>query len=289
MPGDCIWRYPVALEFIRKLHGGSQPILVQASDGERYVVKFRENCQGPNVPFNDAVGTELYRACGLPVPRWSPIMLTDGFIDGIRAVWPRIGGQAVRPADGLCFGSRYLGQPLLRAFELLPEFGHARIRNRVHFWLAWIVDQCAEQTDLRQAIFIEDTIGYLHAVFIDHGYLFCGPEGHGQCSACHGRYADERIYSESWSGQPSELLGLIGSLNRSGLWRRIEGIPKSWWSMPAICHISKCVERLQNLDYLRMVSAKVLKAHQEKVDIIRALRANSDFRPDRDEILCRGV
>jgi len=50
----------VVTQFIRKVRGGSQAILAKASDGRMYVVKFRNNHQGPNQLFNECMGTELY-------------------------------------------------------------------------------------------------------------------------------------------------------------------------------------------------------------------------------------
>ncbi len=58
----------VVTQYVRNLRGGSQPILARASDGFLYVVKFANNLQGPNLLFNESAGSELYLACGLPIP-----------------------------------------------------------------------------------------------------------------------------------------------------------------------------------------------------------------------------
>lgn len=48
--------------------GGSLPGLVEADDGERYVVKFRGNGHGPKALIAELIGGEVVRALGLPVP-----------------------------------------------------------------------------------------------------------------------------------------------------------------------------------------------------------------------------
>src|SRR5580698_1050275 len=104
----------------RSLRGGSQPILAHATDGLVYVVKFANNLQGPNLLFNESAGYELYRACGLPVPDWTPLWVTDSFLDGNRDCWMQTPEGRLRPSSGLCFGSLFLGQKGDRLFEIVP-------------------------------------------------------------------------------------------------------------------------------------------------------------------------
>lgn len=135
--------FPWVKRFIRNLRGGSQPILAEASDGLLYVVKFANNLQGPNLAFNEAMGAELYRQLGLPVPDWKPLILRDAFIDNNPDCWIQTPYGRLRPAAGLCFGSRFLGGGGERLFEILPGSAFARVRNLRDFWLAWLIDVCA--------------------------------------------------------------------------------------------------------------------------------------------------
>ena len=68
--------YASAVRFIRKMRGGSQPILVEASDRNLYVVKSQDNLQGRNVLFNEVVGSEMFRQVGLPGPERALIYLS---------------------------------------------------------------------------------------------------------------------------------------------------------------------------------------------------------------------
>jgi hypothetical protein len=87
----------LAAKFVCNLRGGSQPILVEASDGLLYVAKFTDNLQGPNLPFNESIGSELYRACGLAVPLWKPLLVTDDFLDQNPGCWLQTAAGRLRP------------------------------------------------------------------------------------------------------------------------------------------------------------------------------------------------
>ena len=125
--------YGFLTQYIRKLRGGSQPILAQASDGLMYVVKFTNNLQGPNLAFNESMGSELYRACGLEGPSWKPLVITDSFTDKNRDSWMQTPAGTLRPAAGVCFGSRFLGGEDAQLLEILPESRFKRLYNRNHF------------------------------------------------------------------------------------------------------------------------------------------------------------
>ena len=84
-------------QYIRNLRGGSQPILARASDGLLYVVKFNNNLQGANLPFNESAGTELYRGCGLAVPSWRPLLVSDAFLDRNPDCWMHTPEGRLRP------------------------------------------------------------------------------------------------------------------------------------------------------------------------------------------------
>jgi hypothetical protein len=156
-------RVLVVSEFLRKLRGGSQPILVRANDGLLYVLKFAHNLQGPNLLFNEVMGTELYRACGLPVPEWRPLLLTDSFLDRNPSCWFEADGESIRPLAGLCFGSRFLATGEDSPLEILPGSHFARVANRHAFGLAWLIDICAQHSDNRQALFLHRPGGGLLA------------------------------------------------------------------------------------------------------------------------------
>ena len=144
-----------ALLHIRKLRGGSQPILVRANDGFFYIVKFLNNLQGSNLLFNKALGTELFRRAGLLTPEWRPVHISDDFLDRNPACWMETEDGPRRPKAGWCFGSRYLSLKNSALFEILPYGSFSRIGNRRDFWTAWVLDAFCGHADNRQALFLE--------------------------------------------------------------------------------------------------------------------------------------
>jgi hypothetical protein len=231
-------------QYIRNLCGGSQPILAHASDGHTYVVKFANNLQGPNLLFNESVGSSLYRACGLPVPEWRPLEVSEDFLNKNPDCWMQTPEGRLRPVSGLCFGSRYLGESGKRIFEILPSSSFSQIRNKTGFWLAWLIDICAEHGDNRQAIFVEDADGWLDSYFVDYGHLFGGPNADQKKHFHASRYLDPRIYVEVTLQTLHEIKNVIQTLNADSLRQEIEAIPTEWKHMSALDGFERCIQRL---------------------------------------------
>jgi hypothetical protein len=230
--------------FIRNLRGGSQPILAEASDGLQYVVKFANNLQGPNVLFNESAGSELFLACGMPVPEWRPLRVSDSFLDENPDCWIQTPEGRLRPTSGLCFGSRYLGGNGKRILEVLPGSSFRRVRNQTSFWLAWLIDVCAEHVDNRQAIFEQDSEGWLNAFFVDHGHLFGGPRGELQKNFHASRYLDSRIYGRVTSETLWDIQNVLWALDADRLLQAVEAIPDDWKQTSARNRLERCLQRL---------------------------------------------
>jgi len=278
---------PVVLsQPVRRMRGGSNPLLVEASDGCTYVVKFRENPQGAQVLFNEAAGTALYRSLGLPVARWRALHVTRKFIEKHRAWWSAADWRTCMPQPGLCFGSRYLGNQESRVFEILPSAGLKRVEHRPLFWMAWLVDVCARHADNRQVLFVEQQQRTYKPVFIDHGYMFRGTEMEMPPHFCASRYLDPRIY-------PSLNEDLCLSLDRllhsklEALWQEIHAIPDDWKCASCLRAFSVCLQTMSN--------PRALNANFE---LLRGFcrnmygRESQDSRDEcdcGDAVLCAGV
>lgn len=274
--------YVLATKHIRNLHGGSQPILVQASDGLLYVVKFTNNLQGANLPFNESIGVELYRACGLTVPSWKPILITDAFVDRNQDCWMQTPEGRLRPNSGLCFGSRFLGGEGIRLLEILPGNSFKRVRNRNCFWLAWLIDICARHADNRQAIFVENAKGWLDAYFVDNGHLFGGPKGEQRPHFCASRYLDQRIYQSLSSYQSRHFQAVATSVDVDQLWQRIQALPEDWITESALGCFTECLERLASPNLLQNIVDTMKDAQQRTNDFGR-------FKPQTERVLPASV
>jgi hypothetical protein len=246
-----------ALQYIRKLRGGSQPILVRANDGHVYVVKFRNNLQGPNLPFNEAMGTELFRVAGFNVPKWRLVEVSDDFIDRNPSCWMETECGWRRPASGLCFGSEFLSLRSNSIFEILPEQRFSRIRNRRDFLKAWVFDVLSEHADNRQAVFLE-RYHSLDAYFIDHGHLFGGANGTVTPKLLVSRFLDPRIYCEPDRNDADVIERMVRHLDLTALAKVSRNLPDEWRTPAALARYDRFVDRLSDPLLLRMTVRFIL-------------------------------
>jgi hypothetical protein len=248
--------------FVRKLRGASQAILSEASDGLLYVVKFNNNLQGRHVPFNESMGTELYQAAGLPVPQWRPVLLTRSFIDQNPSCWMETPEGKLRPEEGLCFGSQFLGCEDVRLFEILPASVFKRVLNGDDFWLAWLLDICAIHVDNRQAIFRQNEDYTLDAVFFDHGHMFGGPKGSGDLRFDEPCYLDRRIYSDVSSKLTIALRKAPAKIDADRLWSRLQVEPEDWKSDSALLKFAECLQTLSQSRAIERVVDTMADCHR---------------------------
>ena len=262
----CEKRTTVVTQFVRRLRGGAQSILAQAGDGLFYVVKFAGNPQGENLLFNESAGAELYRACGLNTPSWKPLLLTDAFLDRNPQCWFQTETGLVKPTAGLCFGSSFLGDESTRLFEILPEGSFNRIRNQVSFWLAWLVDICAEHADNRQALFLEDARRRLDAYFVAQGHLFGGPKGNRRVHFVASRYLDFRVYPNISSTHLLDFSRNLGALNLDALGARIRNLPDEWMFGSALDSFQRCLNRLSDSVLLQNLLETIVPSVARRTD-----------------------
>lgn len=157
------------------MRGGSQSCLLQASNGNFYIVKLLGNPQGSEVLFNEALGTELMQNLGFLVPNWKPIYICAQFIEDNPEIWFETAtSKNQRPPAGIHFGSEFLAANYTGAiYEILPRCWFAQVKNRESFVGVLLFDLWSRQTDNRQAIFIRNSdASPLQAIFIDQGGLF---------------------------------------------------------------------------------------------------------------------
>ena len=222
-----------ATTVLRKMRGGSQSVLLRASDGALYVVKMMGNPQGPNVLANEAFGNELARYLGLPVPSWRPISLSDSFLDRNRLCWFESATGLIRPPAGLHFASLALGQGSSAiGCEVIPGRWLSQAGNRADFVAMLVLDLWTNHTDNRQAIFLQSAeTGLTSAVFIDNGHLFGGPYGQEQQRRGAALSLDRRVYGDpSLKKTLRRWLLRISSIEDGVLLRLARCIPAEWMS-----------------------------------------------------------
>lgn len=254
-------------QFLWFMKGASCPVLTAANDGQHYIVKLAHDAEGA-IAFNESAGSELFSACGLSTAPWVPLTLTQEVIDEAIKRRPEMSGCFAEMKPGLYCGSQYLGAPGTRLFQALPADDLARVRNRVSFWLAWLVDVCAEQTCRRQAVFVKDHTQSIDAFFVDHGGLFRGPRRNAHPDFAASRHSDEHIYIYL---RPSEMAGIpriLNSLNTDKLYQKINSLPEVWRSSTSLSAFEDCLDRIANhalleeimhgLDHIHRTNPRIL-------------------------------
>jgi hypothetical protein len=133
-----------------------------------------------------------------------------------------------------------------------------RIRNRASFWVAWMIDICAEHADDRQAVFQQDAKGWWKAFFIDHGHLFGGPKGDMQSDPQKSLSLDPRIYPDMATELAPDAPHFDRILNVDRLWRRVQTIPQDWKTKSALDSFARCLDRLSSPEVLHEISDEMV-------------------------------
>src|SRR5580693_6868749 len=124
----------MAIQHVRRMRGGAQGHLMLASDGQFYVVKFRNNPQHVRVLANELLATRLGAAIGLTVPHSDVIEVTEWLIQNTPELSHELKGGSERCRAGLQFGSQLVGGLMPgQVVDYLPEQLLLETRNLKEF------------------------------------------------------------------------------------------------------------------------------------------------------------
>jgi hypothetical protein len=222
----------VAVEYVRRMRGGSQSHLLRCSDGNLYVVKFRNNPQHTRVLANELFATSLAEFVGLPVAKAMVVEVGARLIRDTPDLDIRFNGCAFPCEAGRQFGSRYAVNPSEgQLFDYFPMNGSRKLRNVGAFLGMLAFDKWTGNTDHRQAIFWRKLVERNYTVaFIDQGHCFNVGEWTFPDELLKGLYMDHQVYSRvrGWhSFEP--WLSRIENLDESVI-RYLAGcIPPEWY------------------------------------------------------------
>jgi len=248
---------------IRDLRGNSQPKLVLGSDEVIYVLKHYSNPETSNQAFNDSAGTELYRAYGLSVPHWKPLLLPNELIEIDPGPWNHARG-------GICFGSKYLCQldNPGSCYDFFPSSRKAAIRNLGSFWLAWLLDVCCQHSASRHVVFQENLVSErdyreYEAFFIDHDCLFGGPSGENRPDPIVARYQTPSFYGEPFPEQIYEIKQKILSIDVDSIWGCIAKLPDAWKTQSALSAFSAALNRLSTSTFVEGALIEIARLQRD--------------------------
>jgi hypothetical protein len=197
-----------ARRFIRKMRGGAQAHLLEADDGDYYVVKFQNNPQHRRILINEFVAAEILAHLQISCPGHRIIRVSPEFLAANPEVHLQTGTrrQAVEP--GWHFGSRHPGNPdTMAVYDFIPDALLGQVANAEQFLAVLAFDRWAANADGRQSIFFRAQLndwlarpgvpprkpGFV-ALMIDHGFVFNGPHWDFPESAVTGLYPRRIVY-----------------------------------------------------------------------------------------------
>jgi len=195
-----------AVRPVRRMRGGAQAHLLEADDGNWYVVKFRNNPQHRRVLVNELLSAVFLEYLKIAAPETALIRLTPAFLQANPEIHMQIGTRRIEVEPGWHFGSRYPGDPSRSAvYDFLPDSLLAQVANQEDFRAVLVFDKWTANADGRQCVFFravvreaDDRQGRSRPEFvarmIDNGYTFNGPHWDFPESSVQGLYARRLVY-----------------------------------------------------------------------------------------------
>jgi len=194
---------------IRKMRGGAQSHLLEADDGQFYIVKFQNNPQHRRILVNELVASVFMKYLQISTAEAALIRVNDEFLQQNPDVCIELGARRVPAAAGWQFGSRYPGDPArVAVYDFMPDTLLHKVRNLSDFLGALVFDKWVSNADGRQAVFFRArvrewlpgsvethalTMGFV-ALMIDQGFAFNGPEWNFTNSPVQGLYSRRLVY-----------------------------------------------------------------------------------------------
>jgi hypothetical protein len=214
------------------MKGGAQGHLMRCSDGNFYVVKFRNNPQHTRVLANELLATRLAEGAELPVPAAAVVEVEGWLVEHTPELNIQLAGNTIPCQAGLQFGSRYVVSPLEgQVFDYLPLEMLERVRNLETFAGMLAIDKWTGNANGRQAAFWRRMRERKYTVaFIDQGYCFNAGEWTFLDSPMRGVYARNEVYVgvQGW-GSFEPWLSRVESMNENIIWAAAGEIPPEWY------------------------------------------------------------
>ncbi|MCW5980197.1 MAG: hypothetical protein KIT09_19090 [Bryobacteraceae bacterium] len=203
-----------ARRLVRKMRGGAQAHLIEADDGNFYVVKFKNNPQHRRILVNELVAGVFLRYLQIATPETAIVNVTADFLDANPDVHIRLGSRTERVEPGWHFGSRYPDDPnRIAVYDFIPDTLLRKVVNLDDFLGILVFDKWIGNADARQSIFFRSNVrqwlpgregqpsrlGFV-AWMMDHGYVFNGPHWDFVDSPLAGLYFRPSVYERvrSW-------------------------------------------------------------------------------------------
>jgi hypothetical protein len=191
------------------MRGGAQAHLLEADDGDYYIVKFQNNPQHRRILVNEFVAAEILTHLQISCPAHQIVRLTAEFLIANPEVHLQLGTRRTSVEPGWHFGSRYPGNPdVIAVYDFLPDALLNQVANSEQFLAVLAFDRWVANADGRQSVFFRAQLkdwlarpgipprklGFV-ALMIDHGFAFNGPHWDFPESAISGLYPRRTVYN----------------------------------------------------------------------------------------------
>jgi hypothetical protein len=229
-----------ARRLIRKMRGGAQAHLMEASDGYSYVVKFHNNPQHRRVLVNEWIAATFLHFLGISAPEVAMIQITESYLAGDPETYIQLGRERRAVTPGWHFGSRFPGDPARTVvYDFLPDTLLDTVENLPDFRAVLAVDKWMGNADSRQAIFFRAQVleplvpetrrlGFV-AQMVDNGYVFEGPHWRLGESAIQGLYFRPLVYrAVRGLAEFEPWLGRIRNFPEEVVDQAVKRIPPAW-------------------------------------------------------------
>lgn len=228
----------MAVEHMRRMRGGAQSHLMRCSDEQYYVVKFRNNPQGPRILANEMFASHLAMSLGLPVSEPDVVMVGQWLIEHTPEMFMRIGQERERCASGFAFASRFPCDPLRTpAYDFLPAGQLRLVDNLGDFAGMLVFDQWTCNCDSRQVVFhqLAGADGHAgpcyHATMIDQGYCFNGNQWNFPDAPRRGLYTTAAAYAGITGPEAFEpWLRRVEAFDDEFLDEAARAVPAEWYA-----------------------------------------------------------
>jgi len=205
---------------------------MRCSDGNFYVVKFRNNPQHLRVLANEMLATRLAERAGLPVPVTEVVEVGEWLVAHTPELNIQLAGSTIPCLPGLQFGSRYVVSPLEgQVLDYLPTELLERVRNKEAFAGMLAMDKWTGNANGRQAAFWRKLREKKYTVsFIDQGCCFNAGEWTFPDYPLRGVYARNEVYDGVVGWESFEpWLSRIEKMDEDAIWREAGEIPPEWY------------------------------------------------------------
>ena len=232
-----------ARRFVRKMRGGAQAHLVEADDGNFYIVKFQNNPQHRRILVNEVLAGEILQHLQVASPQNEVVRLSAEFLGANPDMHMQTATRRAPVAPGAHFGSRHPGDPdTMAIYDFIPDALLGQVANSEQFLAVLAFDRWVSNADGRQAIFfrahLKDwlakpgvpprNLGFV-AMMIDHGFAFNGPHWDLPDSAITGLYPRRIVYRPVKSlGDFEPWIERIRNFPDEVLDRALRRIPPEW-------------------------------------------------------------